>query len=1078
MGIGDRLKDNSYQPTGNVHSLDGYGLSNKRCPVPFTTDPIEYIEGYLQYNLRPFQREVVKDLFSVDGNGIPVYDVATLIVGMRSGKSLINSVIASFLLHRLLSMEDPAKELGQVSYYKLSGSFIANSEQQSKQTAYASFENIISSSPWWVKYIGWLKDREQHEGRETLFIQTQRRIYFPEKNLEILSLHSNSQSLAGLTAFFVSFEEISRADIVSGAIQDHTEKRSAQAVYYTASRATKSLYPFSKIVVTTSPMYEDDFGMQLLYVSKDFKCGINRSIMDSLRLKYPNKASRMIAYNYASFEANPRTPENPSGFTEESFQMEKISNPTAAMRDFWAIPPNALAPFFEYPEKIDSCINMHHVPVALFEDAYFEETFNTLDKFEIRRYVGKKIFPQKTDKFKRYIICCDQGEVKDSFVVAMGHGEEVLVDVPNSSGIMEKSKRYKIIIDLVEEWKPNKLDRITVSFQNVEESIRILGQNFLVTKVLFDQWNSVESIQRLFSEGLYTERIGATMEMYETLKLLLYSGMVELPNNQKLISELRQLNRVRTSGGREKTEHPPSGCFTGNTRIRLLDGTTPTIKELSDKGSDKEFWIYSCTSDGTIIPAKAYNAHKTKDVKKICRVILDNNEIIECTSDHLFMLRDGSYKKAEDLSNNESLMPLYYNIHTIKYLKGGSGKYAKIINNRTKKWNWVHRYILQYFNGRLGKDEIVHHINFNSLDNTPENLEKLSRSEHAYRHIIANKKIHSKENIKRRNESFKKTYANSEELQKLFKERGKKIFNDPSIRKKAADAWKSKISENKILQRLSTYSKSEEGRAQSRENLKLISKEVLVNNANKLNNIYWKSEKGRARKKELVKTQLVEIRKSFIERQDKEALKKVKDTMNSALCWKHLIKVAGGSSKTWKRRLPNISFRDNSFFLVGKSLDEICELYNTCKPAIIKILRNLGTYTEIVSHNHKVTKVEIIELNNKIPVYDITVPIYENFALESGIFVHNSKDSADAIVRVVWSVYNDSINQGMKDNFILPIVQQFSTIRSAGIYLQSLNGQESSGYDSSIFGTISPSGDDVFGKDFIVKGNVTPNIGR
>lgn len=560
MGIGDKLRDDSYKPLDGVFNPEVYNFNRlKKCPVPFTTDPIEYVEGYLQYTLRPFQREVVEDIFSVDSAGIPRFDVATLIIGMRGGKSLINSVIASFLLHRLLSMEDPAQELGQVPHYKLSGSFIANSEQQSKQTAYSSFENIISSSPWWKKYIGWLKEREEVEGRETLFIQTQRRIYFPEKNLEILSLHSNSQSIAGLTAFFVSFEEISRADVVTGAIQDHSEKRTAQAIYYTASRATKSLYPFSKIVVTTSPMYENDFGMQLLYVSGEFKCGINKSIMDSLRVKYPNKADRMIAYNFTSFEANPRTPENPSGFTEASFQMEKISNPTAAMRDFWAIPPNALSPFFEYPEKIDSCVNSLQVPVALFEDAYFEETFNTPDKFEIRRYVGKKMFPQKTDKFKRYIICCDQGEVKDSFVVAMGHGEELVIDSPNSAGVVEKIKRYKIIIDLVEEWRPNKADRITVSFQNVEDTIRSLGQQFYVTRVLFDQWNSVESIQRLFSEGLYTEKIGATIEMYETLKLLIYSGMVELPNDQQLISELRQLNRIRTGGGREKIEHPPSG---------------------------------------------------------------------------------------------------------------------------------------------------------------------------------------------------------------------------------------------------------------------------------------------------------------------------------------------------------------------------------------------------------------------------------------------------------------------------------------------------------------------------------------
>ncbi|HRZ18954.1 MAG TPA: hypothetical protein P5136_02765 [Methanofastidiosum sp.] len=560
MGLGDKLRDSNYKPEASeFEPHQTFFKKETRCPVPFTEDPFEYIEGYLQYKLRPLQRTVIEDLFSVDEKGFPKYDTSILIIGMRAGKSFLNSVIASFLLHKLLAMEDPAAQLGQVPHYKLSGSFVANSEQQSKQTAYSSFENIINSTPWWRKYIGWLRERELVTGKESLFVQTQRRIYFPEKNLEVLSLHSNSQSLAGLTAFFVSFEEISRADIVQGAIQDQTEKRTANAVFYTASRSTKNLFPFSKTVVTTSPMYEDDFGMQLLYMAKDFKCGMNRNILNLLRSKYPTKVDRMIAYNYTSFEFNPRSTENPSGFTEGSFALERSQNPTACMRDYWAIPPNALSPYFEYPERIEASVNSIQKPVALFEDTYFEEELNTPDRLEIRRYVGKKMYPQKTDRIQRYVICCDQGEIRDSFVVAMGHGEEVMMDVPSPTGKIEKIKKYKIFIDLVEEWKPNKVDRITVSFQNVEEAIRTLGQYFYVNKVIFDQWNSVESIQRLFSEGMYTEKLGATIEMYDALKMLIYSGMIELPNNQKLVSELRQLNTVRGAGGKYKVEHPPSG---------------------------------------------------------------------------------------------------------------------------------------------------------------------------------------------------------------------------------------------------------------------------------------------------------------------------------------------------------------------------------------------------------------------------------------------------------------------------------------------------------------------------------------
>jgi len=74
-------------------------------------------------------------------------------------------------------------------------------------------------------------------------------------------------------------------------------------------------------------------------------------------------------------------------------------------------------------------------------------------------------------------------------------------------------------------------------------------------KVVFDQWSSTESIQRLFSEGVYTEKMGATLEMYDALKMLVYSGMIEMPLHDLLMIELRQLNLIKG----KKIDHPPNG---------------------------------------------------------------------------------------------------------------------------------------------------------------------------------------------------------------------------------------------------------------------------------------------------------------------------------------------------------------------------------------------------------------------------------------------------------------------------------------------------------------------------------------
>jgi len=54
--------------------------------------------------------------------------------------------------------------------------------------------------------------------------------------------------------------------------------------------------------------------------------------------------------------------------------------------------------------------------------------------------------------------------------------------------------------------------------------------------------------------------------------------------------------------------------------------------------------------------------------------------------------------------------------------------------------------------------------------------------------------------------------------------------------------------------------------------------------------------------------------------------------------------------------------------------------------------------------NHKVRYVIPVELGKSVPVYDLEVDHWDNFALSSGVFVHNSKDISDAVAGVVYGL--------------------------------------------------------------------------
>lgn len=104
-------------------------------------------------------------------------------------------------------------------------------------------------------------------------------------------------------------------------------------------------------------------------------------------------------------------------------------------------------------------------------------------------------------------------------------------------------------------------------------------------------------------------------------------------------------------------------CFVGDTTIPLLDGSVVEIQNLVNNFENK--YVLSCCNDGKIIPGKIINAFKSGETNTICKVTLDSGELITCTPEHQFMLKDGTYKHAIDLKNNENLMSSTKNNHRV-----------------------------------------------------------------------------------------------------------------------------------------------------------------------------------------------------------------------------------------------------------------------------------------------------------------------------------------------------------------------------------------------------------------------------
>ena len=346
----------------------------------------------------------------------------------------------------------------------------------------------------------------------------------------------------------------------------------------------------------------------------------------------------------------------------------------------------------------------------------------------------------------------------------------------------------------------------------------------------------------------------------------------------------------------------PSGkvveCLTGDTEIPLLDGRVLLIRDLVGL---EEFWVYSCTSEGKIVPGRGHSARITKEVIELVEVVLDTGEIVRCTPDHLFMLRDGLYKEAGYLEEGDSLMPFY---SKIRIREGTSRLFVK--DNYLNKLIPAHRIIKSYFEEipfRLG----VHHDNRDSLDNSPKNLVILTKSEHRSEH---NKDLWSKESYKAK-------------MRTVMSNNAINLFNDPEYKD-----WFVK------MRREDQNRRSQEG-THNFQNLEII---------------------------EMVKKRAEERNNKII-------------NFNCPICGRFFEKQA--------------SYFSHKKYC-GASEATILEYKKTLKEAQNKYQqKKRDEKRESVQYNHKVYKVNKIRLDNPVFVYDISVDKFHNFALKSGVFVHN-----------------------------------------------------------------------------------------
>ncbi|WP_438822868.1 DNA topoisomerase (ATP-hydrolyzing) subunit B [Nostoc favosum] len=437
------------------------------------------------------------------------------------------------------------------------------------------------------------------------------------------------------------------------------------------------------------------------------------------------------------------------------------------------------------------------------------------------------------------------------------------------------------------------------------------------------------------------------------------------------------------------------GCYIGSTLVALADGRNLSLEEIvTEQAMGKEHFCYTIRESGNIGIERIINARMTKANAEVIKITLDNGETLICTPDHLHMLRDGSYKAAELLTPEDSLMPLHRQISQKN--EGGTGLigYEMVWNPLNDKWIYTHLladfYNLEHgvYKSSDGSDR--HHVDFNKLNNNPTNIKRMYREVHLNLHRQHLKKtLHRPDVIEKSRQIHQSQEFRAKMSQRMQQPQTRQILSQQAKMQWASTAYKAYMT-GKWRE---FYDNNETYRQQNREHLNQAQQNYWNDETNclaqaqRVSNYFANNPEARETHSLIAKQQwqdealLAWRREKTQEQWTPEFRTKRHAALQRTYYRKTIaalkqIEIEQGALELDAYQAYRLQTRDKSLL----KFDTFCKRYFEDNQAL--------ACEAVANYNHRVVSIERLE--EKVDVYDIEVPHTHNFALASGVFVHNS----------------------------------------------------------------------------------------
>ena len=567
------------------------------------------------------------------------------------GKTKTADVCLAYMLYKLMCLKNPQEYFKFNEGEKITIFFLNINLKLAEGVGFRALHEFLLNSPWFM-------ERGSSSGRSKI-------LYKPPKNIDI-TFGSKGDHALGQQIFCAAMDEINFA---SSGVSDGNVLQAQNGImdaYRTirgriTSRFIKNGVQYGRMFLISSKQSDQDFVDAYIRKRKADGEDSKMLVIDEPQwvIKPPGTFSKEtfpVAVGNKSLQSRVM----PEGTSEEELEAlrkqgyEILMVPVDMRADFLLDVNKSLmdlagrsvagaTSFFNYDMFSKCYIQDYHNPFVT--DIL---TIGIHDDLQIANFFEINDVPEAVRAMPQFIHIDASLTGDKTGISSVGvSGLKETMQYNGSQEILTQELKYKHIFS-VDIKAPNGSE---ISFEKTRQFIYYLrASGFNIKGISLDGFQSADTKQMLLAQGYNAEIISLdkTPQGYLALRSAMNDGRIGLIQIDLLETELIQLQRDIRTG---KLDHPVDGCFTGDTLIRLADGTSKQIIDLVGK---TDLYTYG-VQENNIIKVEIKKIFVTKYVNCLTIITLSNNKCVRCTPNHLFLLKLGNYVCAEDLKPGDKL---------------------------------------------------------------------------------------------------------------------------------------------------------------------------------------------------------------------------------------------------------------------------------------------------------------------------------------------------------------------------------------------------------------------------------------